>query len=174
MALPTVARAGHGKPIANLENVPLAIRFYDLVLSLHIAAVVFAIGLPLAYPVVHAIARNMDPRDRSVLHRLQAALGDKVIAPGFVVILLAGAYLATDAKVCGEVWVIVPLVLWAAMAGIGGMILGPTHTRLADLAAAEPASGEYKGLYSRSLRFEYVIVAMALAAIFFMTAKPFA
>jgi hypothetical protein len=67
---------------------------------------------------------------------------------------------------------------------IGAVVLGPSHERLASLAAADVSaagtdvpitwSDDYQQAYRRMMRFEHLLIALVVAAIFFMTAKPFA
>ena len=161
-----------------------ALRLYDVVLALHIIAVVVSFGLPLSYPLMLATFRRTQPRAMPAVHSVQSWLGGRVIAPGVVVLLLLGVYLASDAGVWGEVWVIVPLLLLIGIGALGGAVIGPSHDKLAALATADVAasapdgpvawSAEYEATYSRMMRTEYVLSVMVLVAIFFMAAKPFA
>jgi hypothetical protein len=160
----------------------LALRLYDVVLALHITAVVVAFGLPLSYPVMVPLFRRMHPRAMPALHSVQDKLGERVIAPGLGLIVLLGVYLATDAKVWDELWVQVPLVLSIVIGVLGGAVVGRTHKPLGELAAADVAaagqdgpvtwSAEYESMYTRSMRLEYVVSSLVLVAIFFMAAKP--
>jgi uncharacterized membrane protein len=162
----------------------LAVRLYDAVVALHIAAVVVGFGLPMAYPSMLAYFRQADPRSMPTVHRVQARLGDTVIPPLYVLVLVLGIYLTTDAGLWGEVWITVPLVLLIVMGAIGALVLGPSHERLAGLAAADVRaagpggavewSAEYERTYRRMLRFEFLFIALVLVAILFMVAKPFA
>ena len=67
--MPSAARA-HA-----LAMLPLAITFYDVVLTVHILAVVVAFGVVFAYPVIDAQVRRAGPGDLAALHRLHVALG---------------------------------------------------------------------------------------------------
>ena len=48
----------------------LAVTFYDLVLSVHILAVVVAFGVVFAYPVIDTQLKRAQPNDLASLHRL--------------------------------------------------------------------------------------------------------
>ncbi|MDQ3722558.1 MAG: DUF2269 family protein [Actinomycetota bacterium] len=72
----------------------LAVRFYDVVLTVHILAVVAALGVVFAYPVLDAWFRRALPGNLAALHHLHLMLGRRVIVPAMIVVLLAGIYLA--------------------------------------------------------------------------------
>lgn len=149
-----------------------AMRFYDVVLWLHITAVVVAFGVLFAYPVFLALNARGPIAERAFLHRFQIAFSKRVTGPAIGVILLAGAYMATDADVWSEAWVTVPLVLLFVVAGLGSTVLRRGEERL--LAQAE--EGDERG-YQMTLtglqRWTYLVLALVVVAIFFMAAKPF-
>ncbi len=163
---------------------PLALSSYFIVEALHVMAVVIALGLPLAYPLLVPYVRGAHPRAMPAVHDFQHRLNQRVTAPGTVLILVLGAYLASKADLWGEVWVIVPLIILVAIGGIGGAILHPLTHKLAESATRDvsrsDASGtvqfspEYEALYRRYMRVEIVLGVLVLVAIFFMAARPFA
>ena len=149
----------------------LAIRFYDVVLSVHVMAVMVAFGAIFAYPVVVPWLRARNPGSMVVVHEVQRRVGGKLIAPVGGVALLAGAYLASDAHVWSEVWVGVPLVILLVILGVGGAVLTPMEKRAATLAAAGTDAPEYDAVYRRILRTYEALGAGVLVAIFFMVTK---
>ncbi len=163
----------------------LAVTFYNAVTALHIMAVVAAFGLPLAYPLVVPYARRRHPQAMPALHDIQHTFNNRITGVGTVAVLLLGGYLAADADVMGEVWVIVPLVILFVIGGVGGGIVVPATRNLAELArrdisrAEAPGdtvsfSEEYEREYRRYIRAERFLAVLVLLAIYFMTAKPFA
>ncbi|HYB24235.1 MAG TPA: hypothetical protein VED41_10585, partial [Solirubrobacteraceae bacterium] len=48
-----------------------AASFYEIVLAVHIMAVVVAFGVTFAYPIVFALAAHHDPRGLPLLHRIE-------------------------------------------------------------------------------------------------------
>lgn len=110
----------------------LALRFYDVVLSLHVAAIVVAFGVVFTYPIVLPWLRQHHPGTMVVAHETQARIGRYVITPAATIALLAGVNLATDAKLWGETWVMSPFVILVAILGLGGAVLAPTERRLAE------------------------------------------
>ncbi|MGH2899168.1 MAG: hypothetical protein ACRDMZ_10885, partial [Solirubrobacteraceae bacterium] len=73
----------------------LAVRFYDVVLAIHILAVVVAFGVVFSYPVLDAFLRRAMKDNLAALHNLHVELARKVVTPAMVVVLVAGIYLAT-------------------------------------------------------------------------------
>jgi len=163
----------------------LAVAFYDVALAVHIMAVVAAFGLPLAYPLMVPYARRHHPRAMPAVHDIQYKLNNRITAPGTVVILIVGGYLAATEEYFGEVWVIVPLVILFVIGGIGGAVIVPATRKLSELAQRDLSrsgapgdavtfSEEYDREYARYMGFERLLGVLVLVAIFFMTAKPFA
>jgi hypothetical protein len=113
----------------------LAVSFYDVVLWIHITAVVTAFGALFAYPVFLGVNAKAPLGDRAGFHRGQIAFSKRVTGPVIGVILLAGAYLATDREQWDEPWVSISLVMLFVIAGLGATVLRRSEERL--LAGAE-------------------------------------
>ena len=73
-----------------------AVAVSDLVLAVHILAVVIGFGVLFAYPMLLTAAARMDPSVTPWLLRARQRLGRVLVNPGLLVILLAGIYLASD------------------------------------------------------------------------------
>jgi uncharacterized membrane protein len=149
------------------------IRFYDVVLWIHIVAVVAAFGALFAYPVFFAVNAKVPLDQRANFHRLQIAFSKRVTGPTIGVVLLAGVYLATDAHLWSEAWVVVPFILLFVIAGIGITVLRQNEERMVATSEAGDEAG-----YGRALAavkaWTLVTLALIVITIFFMTAKPFA
>ena len=159
----------------------LAIYFYDVVLSLHIAAIVIAFGVTFTYPVLIPYLMRRHPRTMPAIHEAQERVGKLVITPAATVALLAGAYLASDRDYWSEVWVTIPLLVLVGLLGLGGAFFTPQERKAAQLAArdvAAPADGdvawsaEYQAVSRRIAAVGALASALVLIALFFMTAKP--
>ena len=149
----------------------LALTFYDVVLFVHVLAVVVALGVIFAYPVIYAVAARADWPQRAALHGLLQHIGRTYIPYGLLVVVLAGAYLATDRDLWGEPWVAGPLVIAIVIGGIGGGFLGPREVRLSEAVAARDEAGYRERL--RPLRLASSAVSLlVVVAIFLMTTKP--
>lgn len=151
----------------------LAITFYDTVLWLHITAVIVAFGALFAYPVFFAVNAGSPIAERAGLHRMQIAFSKRVTGPVLGVVLLAGVYLASDRHYWSEVWVSVPLVILFVVAGLGATVLRKSETAMVEGATAGEESA-YATALGQARLWTFVILALVVVAIFFMTAKPFA
>ena len=147
-----------------------AILFYDVVLWVHIVAVVVAFGGVFWYPVWFGIVERWDPPQRALFHQAQATFGKYVISPFLLLIILAGAYLASDRDYWSEVWVTVPLVIAIVIGGLGGAYFGPREDRLAELAKAG-GGAEYERLFAQVRNVAYLSMLLILVAAFFMVTK---
>jgi Sec-independent protein secretion pathway component TatC len=146
-----------------------AVLFYDVVVWVHVMAVVIAFGGVFTYPIWLAMAQRAEPAQRAWFHQVQGIVGKYVISNGVIVIFAAGAYLATDRDLWSEVWVTVPLVIL-----VGLFILGPTffarkEERLRELAASG-GGPEYDRIFVQVRNVSYAaMVAVAVAAYLMIT-----
>ncbi len=146
-------------------------QLYDVVLWIHITAVIAAFGALFAYPVFLAVNARAPISERASLHRSQIAFSKGVTGPAIGVVLLAGAYLATDAELWSQVWVVVPLILLFVIAGLGVTVLRRGEERLVATAEAgdEPA---YEDALKTLRLWTGITLALIVVAIFFMAVKP--
>ena len=152
---------------------PLAVTFYDVVLTVHILAVVIAFGVMFAYPIMDAHVRRAGPADVAALHRLQVALGTRVIVPAMTVVLLAGLYLTFDRWSFDEPWIGATFAILFVLFGLGGAVFAPTDARLAELAErGETESAEYAASARKVRLCGLLSLVLVVVAIFLMVAKP--
>jgi hypothetical protein len=156
----------------------LAVLFYDVVVALHVMAILIAFGVIFTYPVaVPWMVRNR-PEYVPALHGFQARVGQRVIAPAGGIALLLGIYLASDRHYWSQVWVTVPLVILLVLLAVGGAWISKTEERLETLARRDigegggTLSGEYHGVLRTWSLVAYGSCALVLVAVFFMVAKP--
>ena len=151
----------------------LAVSFYDVVLWLHITAVVTAFGALFAYPVFLGVNAQAPLGQRALFHRLQIAFSKRVTGPAIGVILLAGIYMATDRELWDEPWVSISFVMLLVIAGLGATLLRRNEERM--LASAE--AGDDRG-YDTALKttrtWTLITLVLIVLTIYVMTAKPFA
>jgi len=159
----------------------LAIRFYDVVLAIHVLGVVFAFGVMFAYPVLLGYVKSQQPHAMAALHSAQEQLGRKVITPGMTVVLVAGVYLASDIEVWDRPWVSIPMLILLVVFGLGGAFFTPRERKLADLAQRDIAasagtsvefSDEYEALYQRVMTVALGVIGLVTVAVFLMVTKP--
>lgn len=161
---------------------PLAVEFYNVVVWLHVSAIVLAFGVTFAYPLMGPFLGKNHPRMVPVFHEMQVMIGKKLIAPAGGVALLTGIYLATDAEVWDEVWVTVPLIILLVLLIMGGTFFGPQGEKAAELATRDVAasgdgavsfSPEYVAVRERLVSAGRIAGLSVILAIYFMVAKPF-
>jgi Sec-independent protein secretion pathway component TatC len=149
-----------------------AVRFYDVVLWIHITAVVIAFGALFAYPIFLAVNARAPLPQRATLHRAQIAFSKRVTGPTIGLILLAGIYLASDADVWSEFWLIAAVVLLFVIAGLGATVLRRGEERLLEQADAGDERG-YGTTLATVQRWIYLELLLVVVTIFDMAARPF-
>jgi uncharacterized membrane protein len=147
-----------------------AVLFYDVVKWIHIMAVVIAFGAAFTYPVWFTFVSRAPTEQRAFFHRTQAFIGQWVISPGLLVILIAGVYMASDRDLWSEAWVTVPLVILFILGGLGGAYFGPREKKLAELSAGGGGQ-EYTQLFAQVRNVTYFALALVAIAAYMMVTK---
>jgi uncharacterized membrane protein len=145
---------------------------YDIVLWLHITAVVTAFGALFAYPIFLAVNARAPIGQRVAFHRAQIAFSKRITGPAIGVILLAGIYLATTAHLWSEAWVTASFVLLLVIAGLGATVLRRGEERLVEASEDGDEAG-YASALTRVQGWTFATLALIVVTIFLMTAKPF-
>jgi len=157
-----------------------AVGLYEVILAVHIAAVVIAFGVTFAYPVMYAMGIRMEPRSMPALHRIQDQIGKRIISPGMVVVLAAGIYLASKLEVWSDFYVQWGFGAIILLGALGGAFFAPRERRLAELAERDIVasaegevsfSEEYRALRRRVLTVGLSANVLVLLTIYFMTAQ---
>ncbi len=159
------------------------ISVYNVVLFVHIAAVVLAFGVTFSFPIAMSVARKGYARHMSFFHRMQAVIGGRLIGPLGGLVFLAGLYLAIEGPYdFGDPWIGITLLFLIVILGVGGGYIGPREERLAGMAerdiAASPAEGavsfgrDYERLFAQVRGATLAMNALILIAIFLMVTKP--
>jgi small-conductance mechanosensitive channel len=158
-----------------------SLRFFDVVLFLHITSVVIAFGVLFTYPVIVPLTVRNAPRQVAWLHEIQVALGRMVVTPAAALVLLTGIYLAADADVFSEWWVALPLISILLILGLGGAYFAPRDRKLAELARRDIAaagdgevvfSKEYEDLGRQVGTVGAFVVVLVVIVIFVMVTGP--
>jgi len=159
----------------------LAASAYEIVLAVHIMAVVVAFGVTFAYPIMFAVAARADPRTLPTMHRVEYTIERRLINPGLLVVLLAGIFLASDGHHCSEFFVQWGLGAVVVIGGLVGSVMIPTAKRAEAAAARDIAAGdgeamtlgeEYQGLVRRLSTVGTLLSLIVLVTIFMMVVKP--
>jgi hypothetical protein len=113
----------------------LAASFYEVVLAVHIMAVVIAFGVTFAYPIMFAVAAKHGPRSLPLVHRIEYTVERMLINPGLGLVLIAGIYLASKGHYWSDFFVQWGLAAVVVIGALVGAVMIPTAKR-AEIAAA--------------------------------------
>ncbi len=117
----------------------VAVAFYEVVIALHILAVVIAFGATFAYPVIFSVA-GKHPRSLPDFYRAIHAISRRVINPGLLAVLVFGIYLASKLHLWNAFFVQWGLGVVIVIGAVEGAFLGPREKRLVALAEADIAA----------------------------------
>lgn len=157
-----------------------AVAFWQIILAVHIIAVVVAFGVVFAYPLFILVGGRMDPRAMPWFHRMQQTLTRRLISPGLGVVLLAGIYLASKLDQWHAFYVQWGLGIAVVLGGLAGMFFAPREGKLAELAERDIAaagegsvqwSEEYLALRTRVGAVGGLTALLILITIYFMTVQ---
>jgi hypothetical protein len=119
----------------------LAVAFWEVVLALHIIAVVFAFGATFAYPVLLGAVAKADPRALPALYRALHAISQRVIMPGLAAVMVFGIYLASHLHLWSSFFVQWGLGVAIVIGAVEGAYLGRQERRLIEVADRDVAAG---------------------------------
>jgi uncharacterized membrane protein len=154
---------------------------YEIVLAVHIMAVVIAFGWTFSLPIVFAVAVKSDPRSLPLLHRTEFMVSRWLLNPALVVILGAGIFMASDGHHWSEFFVQWGVGVVIVLGGVVGAVLMPASKRaeeaaradLQDFSGGEFQPGEAYRVAARRLNvFGSAASLLVLLTILFMVIKP--
>lgn len=154
-----------------------AASLYEVVLAVHVMAVVIAFGVTFAYPIMFAVAARHDPRGLPLLHRIEYTIERMLINPGLLLVVLAGVYLASKGHYWSDFFVQWGLGAVVVIGALVGSVMIPTAKRAEQCAARDVAaagegevelSDEYRALVRRLTRVGTLLSVLVLITIFFM------
>ncbi len=154
-----------------------AASLYEVVLAIHIMAVVVAFGVTFAYPIMFAVGARHDPRSLPLLHRVEYTVERLLINPGLALVLLAGVYLASKGHFWSDFFVQWGLGAVIVIGALIGAVMIPTAKRAELVAARDLAAGgdgepelsdEYRALVRRLSSVGTLLSLIVLVTILFM------
>lgn len=160
-----------------------AVTFYDVIVWVHICAVVVGFGGTFAYGIIIATARRSHPRS---LPGVLAGIGanDRIlVSGGAAVILVTGIYLAADSDAFSEFFVAWGFVAIIALGALGGMWFAPNERRALEAAERDVERAgdgdvtwgpEFEKANANLARMGPVAGIIIVLTIYVMTTKPFA
>jgi hypothetical protein len=113
------------------------VTFQEIVLAVHILAVVGALGIVVGYPLIMLTAERLDRRSLPLLHRVRVVIGRTLVNPGLLVVVVAGVYLASDGHEWSHFYVQWGLAAALVIGGLEGAVVIRQEKRLAELAARD-------------------------------------
>jgi Predicted integral membrane protein (DUF2269) len=150
---------------------------FEVVLAIHIMAVVVTFGVTFAYPIMFAVAARHDPRGLPLLHRVEYTVERTLINPGLLVVVLAGVYLASKGHFWSDFFVQWGLAAAIVIGALTGAVMIPTSKRAEEVAARDLAaadggevepSEEYRALVRRLSIVGTLLSVLVLITILFM------
>lgn len=154
---------------------------YEIVLAIHIMAVVVAFGVTFAYPIIFAVAARNDPRSLPILHRISYTVERVLVNPGLLLVLLAGIYLASKGHHWSEFFVQWGLGAVVVIGTVVGVVTIPASKRAQQTAERDiqasgdgpiSMSGEYQAIVRRLSTVGTLLSLLVLVTILFMAIKP--
>jgi hypothetical protein len=159
----------------------LAVALWEVVLALHIIAVVFAFGATFAYPVLLGAVAKADPRALPALYRALHAISQRVIMPGVAAVMVFGIYLASHLELWSSFFVQWGLGVVIVIGAVEGAYLGPREKRLIEVADRDVAaageggevafSAEHDSLVRRIGGTGALMDLLVILTIYFMVAR---
>ena len=157
------------------------VRFYDLMVFVHVTAVVVAFGATFAYPFFQTVVERTSPRSVPAMFRAMHATSRYLVVPGALVVLAAGLYLTIDSWDFGQLFVIVGLFVIVVVIILGATFFDRHEARAIELSQRDVAaagagevvlSDEYWEVSKRISRVGMLASLLILVAVFFMVVKP--
>lgn len=160
-----------------------AVTFPQVVLAVHILAVVIAFGGVFAFPLMFGAALRADPQVIPWLLRTRQQVGRYLINPGLLFVVLAGIYLASKEHQWSSFYVGWGIIAALVLGALEGSVIIRLSGRLAELAqrdlaaTAVPAGGqrtsaqwspEYTAALRRLTLAGNAMVAIVVLTVFFM------
>jgi hypothetical protein len=154
---------------------------YEIVLAIHVMAVVVAFGVTFAYPIMFAVGATREPRSLPTLHRVEYTIERWLINPGLLAVLGAGIFLASDGHRWSEFFVQWGLGAVVVIGALVGAVMIPTAKRAEQLVqlAIDAAGGgkiepgeEYRACVRRLSVVGALLSALVLVTILIMVVKP--
>jgi hypothetical protein len=154
-----------------------ATSLYEVVLAIHVIAVVIAFGVTFAYPVMFTVGARHDPRALPLLHRIEYTIERTLINPGLLLVVAAGIFLASDGHHWSEFFVQWGLGAAVVIGALVGAVMIPSAKRAEEIAARDIAAGdgteitlsqEYRALAQRLTVTGSLLSLLVLITIVFM------
>lgn len=145
---------------------------YELLKFIHIASAITAVGANITYGVWN-VRGAADPSHMGFMLKGIKFLDNRIANPAYGVLFLSGLVMIFVGHWGPALWVIVGIVLFIAIAVIGGAVYTPllsNQIRLAD--AGDTSSPEFMRLANRSRIIGPVLGLLVVVILIMMVFKP--
>ena len=159
-----------------------AVEFYDVVVWLHVSAVVLAFGPTFAFGIYLAVTQQKHPRSIPAVLEAQNIISRSMVTIGMIVVLASGIYLAADHSLFSEVFVGFGILAILVLFGLVHGFFLPNDRRTKEIAerdieASGPGDVEFSDEYAKrsnaSARVGMLAGLIVILSIYFMAAQPF-
>jgi hypothetical protein len=144
------------------------VAFQDLVLSVHILAVIVGFGAIFAYPFFFTAGARLDPRAMPWFLRMMQILSRRLVYPGLFLVLVCGIYLASKEDQFHAFYVQWGFFAVIVIGGVEGAVMAPRLRRLISISerelAAAPAAGAGPGAVPFSAEYRTVFKQLSIGA----------
>jgi hypothetical protein len=157
-----------------------AVFFWQIALAIHIIFVVTAFGIVVSYPLISIAAERLDRRSVPVLLRLRQLIGRSIINPGLLIVVVAGAYLASELHQWHEFYVQWGIGAVIVIGALEGAFVIRQSGKLADIAERDiDASGvgeitwsqEYVAARARADQVNALLAVLVIATVYVMVVQ---
>jgi hypothetical protein len=144
-----------------------AVSFPDLVLAVHILAVVVGFGATFAYPIFFTAGARLDPRAMPWFFRMMQLLTRQLIYPGLLIVLVCGIYLASKEDQFHAFYVQWGFFAVIVIGGVEGGVMAPRVRKLIeiserDLAAVPVGAGSTESPFAFSSAYQKVFSQVSI------------
>jgi hypothetical protein len=148
------------------------VQFYDVVVWLHITAVLLAFGPTFAYGAFFAVAGQTNPAALPTIGRVVVSWSRIATRLGILVILISGLYLTDDRWDFGDFFVSWGLAAVVVLFAMSQWYFIPTTQRFVEAAEAG-RSEEVMAIADQQRKVGPVAGIIVILTLYVMTAKPF-
>lgn len=150
---------------------------YGTALFLHIVFAILLVGGSAWAHVAGGLLQRSQTVQAARSHVHFLSVFTRASGPLAVLVLLPGAYMATDAGLWGQGWLLTALGLFVAVGALSGIVVNPTVARFAETLDGAPDGPMTPALFGdlsdRRLTITLALFGGAdLALVFLMTNKP--
>ena len=148
------------------------VQFYDVVVWLHITAVLLAFGPTFAYGAFFAVAGQTNPAALPTIGRVVVSWSRIATRLGILVILISGLYLTDDRWDFGDFFVSWGLAAVVVLFAMSQWYFIPTTQRFVEAAEAG-RSEEVMAIAGQQRKVGPLAGIIVILTLYVMTAKPF-